>query len=110
MAIGTITAAAQHGGKPDSPLYVDRLSFTGDASYPTGGTLAFEDSVQAVVGDAREILAVIAEDCGGYVPVYDRGADALKVYEEGADGGPADEVTDETNLQAVTFNVVVLSR
>ena len=110
MAIGAITLATVAAVGNATPIFLDPISFLGDTSYPTGGTAAFQDTFQAKVGSAREILAVLGQDCGGYVPVYDKTNDKLKVYEEGADGGPADEVTATTALNAVTFNVLVISR
>ena len=110
MAIGAITAGDQDGAKPSAPLFVDVLSFNGDDAYPTGGTTGFQAAVQAIVGDQREILAVIGQDCGGYDPVYIPATDALKVYESGADGSANDEVANAADLSGTTFNVVVLSR
>jgi hypothetical protein len=58
------------------------------------------------------VLAVVGQDCGGYVPVYVPGTDALKVYESGVENAgktPLAEVTAATNLSSVTFNVLVIS-
>lgn len=111
MALGTITvpASLDNPGGP-TPVQVDNISFLGDDGYATGGTAAFQASFRAVTKNNREVLAVIGQDCGGYVPVYDKANDKLKVYEEGADGGPADEVANAADLSSVTFNVTVLSK
>lgn len=110
MAIGAITVGDQDGAKPSAPLFVDVLSFLGDDAYPTGGTLAVEAAVRAVVGDSREILAVLPQDCGGYVCCYLPSTGALKVYEAAADGNPLDEVAAAADLSGTTFNVLVISR
>lgn len=118
MAIGTISLPAIAAQGNATPIYLDLLQFDGDDAYPTGGTAAFQASYRAAddavsgqsVKQAREIIAVIGQDCGGYVPVYDKANDKLKVYEEGADGGAADEVTATTDLSGTAFNVLVVSR
>ena len=110
MAIGTISLPTISAPGNATPIFLDLLTFVGDDAYATGGTAAFEDSVQAAVGYTREVIAVIGQDCGGYVPVFDKANDKLKVYEEGADGGPADEVANAADLSSVTFNVLVISR
>ena len=110
MALGTITASnTQVPGQPGSPVYVVPLSFVGDDDYPTGGTTGFEALVSAASGVSPKnltIVAVIAGDCGGYMPVYEGGN--LKVY-EGAAGANV-EVTAATDLSATTFNVAVVAK
>ena len=110
MALGTVTSNVKAGQKPSAPVFADLVSFLGDDSYPTGGTAGFEALIQALLKDSRDVIAVVMQDCGGYVPVYDRANDKFKVYEEGADAGPADEVGNATDLSGVTFNVVVISK
>ena len=110
MAIGTITVNKSVGAS--TPRFEDLLSFPGDGAYPTGGTADFEGSVRAKLGDNREVVAVVGQDCGGYVPVYDKATDKLKVYYANNDGGadgPLIEVPNNTNLAAVTFVVLVHS-
>lgn len=108
MAIGTITS-----GNPSKtnagPWNLDLLTFPGDGAYPTGGTPGFQALVRAKLGDNRTILAVIGQDCGGYVPVYDVAADKLKVYKSAASAVPMVEVTAAANLAAVPFTVLVAS-
>lgn len=106
MALGAITVEKNGGQKVSAPTFVDRLSFAGDASYPTGGTADFEGSVRTKIGDNRTILGIFAEDCGAYRPVYDNATDKLKVYAT-ADGA---EVANATNLSGTTMKVVVLSK
>lgn len=110
MAIGTITKDEAAAGV--GPVFFDRISFAADGSYPTGGTAAFQAAVQAKTGVGRAIVAIIPQDCGGYVPVYDQANDKLKVYYgdyDPAAAGPMVEVPNATNLSAVTFNLVVIS-
>jgi hypothetical protein len=109
MALGTITRVAAKSGDSSKPVFYDRISFAGDDAYPTGGTTGFDTAIQTLLGDAREVVAVIPEDCGPYMPAYlpdDSGT--LKVY-EGASGANA-EVGDTTNLSGTTFNLMVLSK
>ena len=100
------------GAQPSAPLFVDVLSFTGDSSYPTGGTTGMTASLQAFTGDHRTIVGIVGQDCGGYVPEYVPSTDALKVYESGVESAskaPLAEVANATNLSSVTFNVLVFS-
>ncbi len=97
------------GSQPSSPIFHDVLTFAGDGAYPTGGTLGFGAAVQSFYGDGRQVLAVVGQDCGGYVPVYVPGTDALKVYKSAGSAAPMVEVSNAANLSAVTFNVLVIS-
>lgn len=98
------------GAQPSAPTFFDLMSFTGDASYGTGGFAGFGAAVKAFFKDSRQVLAVIAQDCGGYVVAYVPSTDKLKVFEQsGADDTPLDEVDATTNLSGVTFNVLVIS-
>jgi hypothetical protein len=97
------------GSQPSSPIFHDVLTFTGDTSYPTGGTLGFGAAIKAFYGDGRQVLAVVGQDCGGYFVTYEPATDALKVWKCAGSAAPAVEVTNATNLSAVTFNVLVIS-
>lgn len=111
MAIGAITVAEKQGGAPSAPLFVDRISFAGDAAYPTGG-MALEALFQAAVKSGRKIIGVVPNDCGGYIPAYVPSTGKLLVYRgdnDNAGDAPAVEVANAVNLSAVTFNLVVLS-
>lgn len=110
MAIGTVTIA-KGSGQPSQNLYVDQVSFAGDASYLADG-MPCKALIQAKAGDARLPIAMIPGDCGGYVPVYVPSTGKLKVYWSNSDAadGPLVEVPDATNLSGVTFNLTVLSQ
>jgi hypothetical protein len=116
MTIGTITKQAASGGvgdQPSSMLFADQFSFTGDSSYPTGGTAGFEAAVRLITKDKRTVVAVLPIDCGGYLPQYDRTNDKLKVYQgdnDNAADAPFIEVANTTNLSGVTFKVLVLAK
>lgn len=115
MAIGTITIAFQTEN-------LIGLSFAGDGEYPTGGTAAFEASVETAIATANaaaadakvrgarniEILDIIGGDCGQYEPLWDKTNGKLKVR----DGGHAtkDEVANEADLSGTTFNLTALYR
>ena len=104
-----ITVADQGGQKQSVPLFADRISFLGEASYPTGGMLlgaGFAEKLKS----GRRVLAIVAGDCGGFIPVWIPSTGAVKLYESDIDQDqPLKEVTAATNLSAVTFNLVVLS-
>lgn len=69
MAIGTITAVDRVGEDGQDPTFVEHIKFAGDATYPDGGTLAIETAIRAALGTRQiELMAVIAEDCGVYLP------------------------------------------
>lgn len=112
MAIGTGTVAVRTG-HDNRGAFIDLVSFAGDSSYPTGGTAGFEASMRAAIGRGNiDVVGVIGQDCGGYVPVYDRANDKLKVYfvnNDGASDGPMIEVAGSTDLSGVTFRVLVVS-
>lgn len=111
MAIGTITLS-KGSGEPTQNLYVDQISFTGDASYLAGG-MALKDLFQAAAVDSRLPIAIIAGACGGYVPVYVPSTGKLMVYwgdNNNASDGPLIEVPDTTDLHTITFNLTVLSQ
>jgi hypothetical protein len=113
MAIGTLSLGSIAAPGAEPPVFLDLVSFAGDGAYPTGGTAAFQTTFRTKVKSAREILAVIPQDCGGYVPCYDKTNDKLKVYFANNDGGadgPLIEVTSAADLSAITFNVLVVSR
>jgi len=98
------------GAQPSAPTFFDLLAFTGDASYSTGGFAGFGAAVKAFFGDGRQVVAVVGQDCGGYVVAYVPATDKLKVFEQsGADDTPLDEVDATTNLSGVTFNVLAIS-
>lgn len=111
MSLGTFTIGDEVGTQPSAPTFTDRVSFLGDNSYPTGGTATFSALFQAKTKDGRKPIAVIAQDCGGYVVAYDETNDKLKVF-RGAHtvDNPMSEVPNATDLSGVTFNVIVISK
>lgn len=112
MALGTFTIGDKAGYQPSAPLFVDVVSFAGDASYPTGGS-AFDAKWTAAKHQTRDVLAVLAVDCSGYIPAYDTSTGKLKVYwgdNNNASDGPLVEVTNATDLSGITFKVLVVSR
>jgi hypothetical protein len=105
--IGTITFPVQDNDEVDAqgPVFHTLVQFTGDTSYPTGGTVAgLQTALTTQFKDGRLIQGIIPQDCGGYVVTYIPSTDKLKVYSSGGT-----EVTNATNLGAVTFNLLVLS-
>jgi len=112
MAIGAITTTEQT--PTNGPQRMDAISFAGDGAYPTGGTAAFQTTLRAALGVGNvDVVAVIPIDCGGYVPAWDNATGKLKVYHGNNDGGadgPLVEVPNATDLSAVTFKVLVVSK
>lgn len=105
MSLGAATAGAKSGEKPGTPTFFDVLQFAGDDSYPTGGTTDFEAYARSALGRDVDVIAVLAQDCGAFTPVYDPANDTLKVLT--AAGA---EVTNGTNLSGTTMNVLVVSK
>ena len=108
MALSQFTRALQQGQKASAPTPTDRVSFTGDNNYPTGGYPGFTALLQTMSGDGRTPLAFISQDCGGYHAVLTTD-DKLKVFWCAGSGAPMTEVTAGTNLSGVTFNGLVVS-
>jgi hypothetical protein len=111
MALGTIVVDNKTE-TPSGPVRFDQIHFPGDGAYGAGGTVGFQALVRTKLGVGNvEILTIIPGDCGGYVPVYDKANDKLKVFEGNYDAadGPLQE-TATANLSGVTFNVTVISR
>lgn len=103
MALGTGTVTGQYKKSASAPLDVIHISFAGDSSYPTGGTIEFQAYVRALLGRDVTIAAVTkAAATGVYTAIYDIAND--KLYVEDAAGA---EVGDETDLQATTFSLIV---
>lgn len=105
MSLGTIAIIRAAGAMPSAPTFFDRISFTGDTSYPTGGTPGFKALLRAKSLDQRAPIAVITEAAGVYQASYDVDADKLVVRD-----GAGAEVANTTNLSGTTFKLVVLSQ
>lgn len=116
MAIGSLTFATGDskgvGGVPSAPIFVDQVSFAGEVSYPTGGMLGLQTLLRAEFKDERTVLGFVANDCGGYVAQFVPSTGAVKVYYGNFDAadGPLIEVPNATDLSAVTFRLLVISR
>lgn len=108
--VGDITIEDQGGQKQSVPMFADRISFLGEASYPTGGMLLAAGLTEKLKS-GRTVLGIIAGDCAGYIPVWIPATGAVKVYESDIDSDqPLKEVDNADNLAAFTFNIVVLSK
>lgn len=110
MALGTVVKNAAKSANNSQAVFYDFLTIPGDAAYLAGGTTGFDATVAAAVGDDREVIGVIQQDCAGYVITYlPANGGTLKMYEEGADGGAADEVANG-NYSAVSLTMLVVSK
>lgn len=111
MALGSITVP-EHAGRGAAPVFHDVLSFAGDSAYPTGGS-DFAALHEAAVGAGREVMAIVPIAVGGYQLEFVKASGKLKVLfgdNNNAADGPAVEVPNATDLSAVTFRVLVISR
>lgn len=112
MSLGTIVVDTKTE-TPTGPVRFDQIHFPGDGAYAAGGTPGFQALVRAKLNVGNvEILTIIPGDCGGYLPVYDKANDKLKVYygdnNNAADGPLVENAT--ADLSGVTFNLTVVSR
>lgn len=108
MSLGTPTVNTQAGKAPSAPTYIDDISFTGETSYPAGGTAGFQDYFRNAVGikEGRTIDAVI--DITGQAanyPVYNKATDKLMMFVRTT----GVEVAGAVNLSGITFRFLVLS-
>lgn len=110
IAAADITLEDQGGQSQSHPTFMNRISFSGEASYPTGGMLIGAGFAEKTLS-GRTVLGIVAGDCGGYVPVWIPATGAVKVYESDIDSDqPLKEVDNAANLSGITFNLVVLSK
>jgi len=105
MPIGVITRDDQGGQRVQAPVFIDRISFAGDGTYPAGGTPDFQTLVRAKTGDSREIIDIIPGNCGVYLPMYDKANDKLFVYDRTTNAESA-----VANMSGTTFNLTVISQ
>ncbi len=112
MSLGAMTRDGDQSGNNARALNYDVVSFLGDDSYPTGGTLLFDALVQAILNDNRNVVGVIALSTGGYVPGYLKaGGGALQFFtSNGAGPAALAEVPNATDLSAITMILLVISR
>ena len=106
MALGAITRdedVGQRGG----PVIAELISFAGDSSYTTGGTVGFTALVRTALarGDVT-ILGVVAQNLSDHVVRFDEPNDTLLVslMSTGA------EVGNGVNLSGITFKLLVICK
>ncbi len=106
MSWGTLTIS-ESGKAPSGPLFVDRITLVGDATYVTGGTTGLLAALRTAKGMPNlDILSVRGEgDNGDLQPEYVHATDSLLIRDisTGADHGNA-------NLSGTTFGLVVISK
>lgn len=118
MSISAITLDVQASTEPSTVTFQDRVSFTGDSSYPTNGTAAFAAKLRAVtVPDPRGGSYPAVPAFQGRTPIfvvgfggayrleYDRPNDKLKVFNTTTGA----EVANATDLSGTTFTALVTS-
>jgi hypothetical protein len=117
MALATAPTFVDYRSEgPTTLAYVDRITFPGDTSYPTGGSANFQAfyhtaayAANGLTPAGRKILSVQGHAVVGGVLhhcVYDFANDKLLVYTAAA----GTEVAAATNLSGVTFTAVVISK
>ncbi len=104
MAAGDVTAVTKAGHRPMAPLYVDRLTVEGPASYATGGH-ALSLSTKLV---GRNVRAVVVASTGAGASAkhgrYDYVADKLLFLTEAGV-----EIAATTDLTGQILDIVVFS-
>ncbi len=109
MTLGTPTRKDDESTKGDA-LFFDDLTFLGDDNYTTGGTADFDSFVQALVGDSRDVIAIIPGDCGDHIPLYIKDVGAtegllmIRLLSTGA------ELGNGVDLSGTTLNMTVVSK
>lgn len=117
-AIGTLISTVKAAS--DGPLFIDKLTMVGDATYPTGGTLNFLAAFRKLRKDSATILDLRGfADTAGYSvrytpPVFNLDgtvatADKLQIFLEDQTSGVVAEVGNNTDLSARTFTLTVES-
>ena len=113
--LGTMILTASAIKGPNYTLYADEVSFAGGSDYAGDGLSGVQSALRALVGDQREVVAVIPiGPNGGYSVSYDQADSVLRVYQTAtvASGGSAAAAQTEvptTSLAGVTFKLLVLS-
>lgn len=103
MALGTPTI--RDSADAYSQLFCTTLTVAGDSAYPTGGTASFGAFMRTALaaqlkGDINVVCAF--GHAAGYVAFYDAANDKLIVQTDALV-----QVTDTTDLSAVTFYITV---
>lgn len=99
------------GGEGSGGMKMALVTFVGDTSYPTGGSINVTPILEAAGLDiVSRIYAVIPITQLGYEWDYIAAVDKLKVYQQpaAAAAGPSPEVPNTTNLSALTPACLVI--
>lgn len=105
MALGTLTSISSKQ-VAQGPLFVDRVTVVGDASYSSGGTTGLAAKLQAVTLDRRAPFLVCSED-NTQVVQYDVVNEKLKAYEQDGSGAFAEVSGSQSG---VTYKLCIFSR
>lgn len=119
MAAAIVNVTGADGFRPTAPLGHLKISLTGPTSYATGGiTGAAALVIAAAAADGiklaftkDEVLGIVPIDCKGYTIAYDTTNDTFIWYYGDNDGGadgPAVQVANAANLDAVTVQFTLL--
>lgn len=113
MALSTISIVNKDDAAGD--VRFDRLKFNGDGAYPTNGTATFSTIFKTAMGEtygSLTVLGIIPQVTGGYTVEWDRTTDKLKMFYGNTDSadGPNIEVPNTTDLSAVVFELIVISK
>lgn len=104
MALTALTLTKDAGAKPSAPLYADRITFPGEASYTAGGPTGFQAAFNTLMKSNRTILAVLSLQTGDYKVEYNHADDKLliRVVSTGAEASG--------DLSLVTYEILVISK
>ncbi len=107
MALGALTAATPVG-QEGGPISIFQLSFLGDDSYPTGGTVGFDALARAALGKGNvEILSVTQNNLSDHVVRYVPADGGTLQAQLMATGAP---VANAVDLSGITFELTVIAR
>jgi hypothetical protein len=127
MALAVTAVNASAFGAPSVPTFVEDLSISLDASYPSNGTTTFgyanlAAALQVALQPSpaaypypgqqpRTIVDILGcADLSGYVPIWDAAHQTLRIFQSAGSAAPLAEVTNGTDLHLTTLRLRVLSQ
>lgn len=110
LADADVTLVHSKSSNP-GPLFAAVLTIALDVAYAAGGYADFQATVRtALEKPGFTLLGVFPNEAAGYVPVYDRVNDKLKIYEGDYNPAGVGPLTDNAtaDLSAVDIELVVI--
>ncbi len=78
MALGVVASVSASAAQ--GPIFTDRLTVVGEASYTTGGATGLAAALKALRKDSRDIISVVDEGVATNKIEYDKANDKLLCY------------------------------